>query len=72
MFPRKAVASVAGLGGMCGYFGASLFQLLVGYSVEKQHSYTVPFVYAGLDTAHGYVTHGELRGGSLGRGLRHS
>ena len=33
---------------MYGDFGASLFQLLVGYSVEKQHSCTVPFVYAGL------------------------
>ena len=33
---------------MCCYFGASLFQLLVGYSVEKQHSYTVRFVCAGL------------------------
>lgn len=48
MFPRQAVGSVAGFGGMCGYFGASLFQLVVGYSVEKQHNYTVPFVCAGL------------------------
>ncbi|MFO1498241.1 MAG: MFS transporter [Verrucomicrobiota bacterium] len=47
MFPRHAVASVAGLGGMCGYFGASLFQIVVGYYVEKQHNYTVPFVCAG-------------------------
>jgi MFS transporter, ACS family, hexuronate transporter len=47
MFPRQAVASVAGFGGMCGYFGASLFQLVVGYSVEKHHNYTVPFVCAG-------------------------
>ncbi len=47
MFPRQAVASVAGFGGMCGYFGASLFQLVVGYSVEKHHNYAVPFVCAG-------------------------
>jgi MFS transporter, ACS family, hexuronate transporter len=47
MFPRQAVASVAGFGGMCGYFGASLFQLVVGYSVEKHHNYTAPFFYAG-------------------------
>jgi ACS family hexuronate transporter-like MFS transporter len=47
MFPRHAVASVAGLGGMCGYGGASLFQIVVGYSVEKQQNYTVPFVCAG-------------------------
>ena len=48
MFPRQAVASVAGFGGMFGYFGASLFQILVGYSVEKQQNYTVPFVCAGI------------------------
>ena len=47
LFSRQAVASVAGLGGMCGYFGASLFQLVVGYFVEKQHNYTVPFLCAG-------------------------
>ena len=43
MFPRRAVATVAGFGGMCGYFGASLFQLFVGYSVETTHNYTVVF-----------------------------
>jgi ACS family hexuronate transporter-like MFS transporter len=48
MFPRQAVGAVAGFGGMCGYFGASLFQIVVGYSVEKHHNYTVPFVCAGL------------------------
>ena len=47
MFPRQTVASVAGLGGMCGYAGASLFQIVVGYSVEKQHNYTLPFLCAG-------------------------
>jgi ACS family hexuronate transporter-like MFS transporter len=48
MFPRRAVASVSGFGGTWGYFGASLFQLVVGYSVEKQHNYTIPFLCAGL------------------------
>ena len=48
MFPRYAVGSVAGLGGMCGYFGASLFQLVVGYCVEKQQNYSIPFLCAGL------------------------
>jgi ACS family hexuronate transporter-like MFS transporter len=47
MFPRQAVASVAGLGGMCGYFGASLFQIVVGYAVDKQHNYSIPFICAG-------------------------
>lgn len=44
MFPRRAVATVAGFGGMFGYFGASLFQIFVGYSVEKQQNYTLPFI----------------------------
>ena len=48
MFPRQAVAAVAGFGGMCGYFGASLFQVVVGKSVDKYHNYTIPFVCAGL------------------------
>jgi len=48
MFPRQAVASVAGFGGTWGYFGASMFQVMVGYVVEKQQNYTVPFVCAGL------------------------
>jgi ACS family hexuronate transporter-like MFS transporter len=48
MFPRQAVASVAGFGGTCGYFGASLFQLVVGYAVDTRHNYTIPFLCAGL------------------------
>jgi ACS family hexuronate transporter-like MFS transporter len=48
MFPRCAVASVSGFGGTWGFFGASLFQLVVGYSVENLHNYTVPFLCAGL------------------------
>ena len=48
MFPRNAVASVAGFGGTFGYFGASIFQNMVGYSVETQHNYAFPFYCAGL------------------------
>jgi len=48
MFPRNAVASVAGFGGTFGYFGASLFSMVVGYSVDKHHNYTFPFYCAGL------------------------
>jgi MFS transporter, ACS family, hexuronate transporter len=47
-FPRRAVGSVAGLGGTCGYVGATIFQIIVGYSVEKQHNYLLPFVCSGL------------------------
>ena len=43
MFPKRAVASVAGIGGTCGYFGASLFQILVGYLVVgTRPNYFVP------------------------------
>jgi ACS family hexuronate transporter-like MFS transporter len=48
MFPKRAVASVAGLGGMCGYIGASIFQPIVGHLVDKQNNYTIPFLCAGL------------------------
>jgi MFS transporter, ACS family, hexuronate transporter len=48
MFPKRAVASVAGMGGTCGYFGASVFQVFVGYMVESRGNYFAPFVCAGL------------------------
>jgi ACS family hexuronate transporter-like MFS transporter len=56
MFPRRAVASVTGLGGLCGYGGASLFQVVVGYCVETQHNYTVPFLCAGSACALALLT----------------
>lgn len=43
MFPRRAVATVAGFGGMWGYVGASLFQIFVGYSVQTAKNYTAVF-----------------------------
>ncbi|MGA2499890.1 MAG: MFS transporter [Tepidisphaeraceae bacterium] len=48
MFPKRAVASVAGLGGTCGYIGATIFQKVIGLSVDKYHNYILPFVCAGL------------------------
>jgi ACS family hexuronate transporter-like MFS transporter len=47
MFPKRAVGSVAGLGGTCGYFGASIFQIIVGYLVGTRQNYLVPFICAG-------------------------
>ncbi|HEY7117851.1 MAG TPA: MFS transporter [Tepidisphaeraceae bacterium] len=47
-FPKRAVGSVAGLGGTCGYVGATIFQIIVGYSVEQHNNYIVPFVCSGL------------------------
>jgi ACS family hexuronate transporter-like MFS transporter len=49
MFPKRAVASVAGMGGTCGYFGASMFQLVVGNLVVEPHpNYLIPFVCASI------------------------
>jgi len=47
MFPKRATASVAGLGGTCGYFGASIFAIIVGYLVEGRGNYLVPFICSG-------------------------
>ena len=49
MFPRGAVGSVAGMGGTCGYIGASIFQIFVGYLVVGSNpNYLVPFLCASL------------------------
>ena len=49
MFPRSAVGSVAGMGGTCGYIGASIFQIFVGYLVVGANpNYLVPFLCASL------------------------
>jgi ACS family hexuronate transporter-like MFS transporter len=48
MFPKRAVGSVAGFGGCCGYGGASIFQIIVGYLVSSQNpNYLIPFICAG-------------------------
>jgi ACS family hexuronate transporter-like MFS transporter len=46
MFPKRATASVSGLGGMFGYLGAAAFQTFVGFMVAG-HGYFVPFLCAG-------------------------
>lgn len=47
MFPKRAVASIAGFGGMFGYFGAAIFQPIVGHLVEAKNNYLIPFICAG-------------------------
>ena len=47
LFPARAVASVAGIGGMLGAVGGMLIAKLVGYLLQTTGSYTVPFVMAG-------------------------
>lgn len=48
MFPKRAVASVAGFGGTFGWIGASIFQTFVGLWVFHFHNYWGPFIVAGL------------------------
>ncbi len=47
MFPRHAVGSVVGLGGMAGAFGAMLILKVTGYILESSGSYTALFIVAG-------------------------
>jgi MFS transporter, ACS family, hexuronate transporter len=46
MFPKAAVASVIGIGGMSGAIGGVLLQLATGYIVKFTHSYVPLFVIA--------------------------
>lgn len=46
MFPKAAVASVTGIGGMAGACGGFLLQLATGYIVELTHSYVPLFAVA--------------------------
>ena len=43
MFPREAVGTVVGIGGMAGSVGGVLFSLGVGYLLALTHSYTLLF-----------------------------
>ena len=47
-FPKAAVGSVVGIGGMVGSLGGVLFQPLTGYIVKTTNSYIPLFVVAGL------------------------
>ncbi|MGA7294748.1 MAG: MFS transporter [Terriglobales bacterium] len=61
MFPGNVVASVVGLGGMAGAIGGMLIAKIVGYLLQRTHSYTMPFFLAGsayliaLAVIHGLV-----------------
>jgi len=48
LFPAHAVGSVAGLIGCAGSFGAVLFNLLVGFLVDRFDSYSLPFLLGGI------------------------
>jgi ACS family hexuronate transporter-like MFS transporter len=47
MFPRRAVASVVGFGGMFGALGGMYFAKVVGYVLEWTGSYVSIFIVAG-------------------------
>ena len=44
MFPREAVASVVGIGGMAGGVGGMLIAKVVGYVLQATGSYLIPFL----------------------------
>jgi ACS family hexuronate transporter-like MFS transporter len=48
MFPRHAVGSVVGIGGMAGAVGGMLIATVVGHVLQWTGSYLVPFAIAGL------------------------
>ena len=47
MFPREAVASVVGIGGMAGGIGGMLISKVVGYVLQATGSYLIPFLISG-------------------------
>lgn len=47
LFPRRAIASVVGIGGMAGAIGGMLIAKTVGYVLEHTGSYWIPFMMAG-------------------------
>jgi len=47
MFPKKAVGSVTGLGGMAGAIGGMLFSALAGHILEWTGSYFILFIISG-------------------------
>jgi len=46
MFPRQAIASVAGIGGMAGAVGGMLIAVTAGWILEATHSYVSLFIIA--------------------------
>jgi ACS family hexuronate transporter-like MFS transporter len=43
MFPRRAVGTVVGIGGMSGSLGSALFAFFAGHILQFSHSYTILF-----------------------------
>ena len=47
MFPRQAIGSVVGIGGMAGAVGGMLISKVVGYILQSTGSYVPIFIIAG-------------------------
>ncbi len=47
MFPRQAIGSVVGIGGMAGAIGGMLISKVVGYILQSTQSYVPIFIIAG-------------------------
>jgi ACS family hexuronate transporter-like MFS transporter len=43
MFPRRAVGTVVGIGGMSGSLGSALFAFFAGHILQFTHNYTILF-----------------------------
>jgi ACS family hexuronate transporter-like MFS transporter len=74
-FPKRAVASVVGFGGMCGAIGGLFMNLISGGMLQWLGSYTPLFIFAGVMHPVAWVAMRWLLGGSIkevdvGAGLR--
>lgn len=74
-FPRRAVGSVVGFGGMCGAIGGLFMNLIAGGMLQWLGSYTALFIFAGVMHPIAWLTIRALVGGTirevdLGSGLR--
>jgi MFS transporter, ACS family, hexuronate transporter len=47
IFPRQAVASIVGIGGMAGGIGGMLIAKVTGFVLQTTGSYLIPFLIAG-------------------------
>lgn len=64
-FPRRAVASVVGFGGMCGAIGGLFMNLVAGGMLQWLGSYTPLFVFAGVMHPLAWITMRTLLGGQI-------
>ncbi len=47
IYPKRAVGSVIGIGGMAGSVGSLLFSPFIGYVLQRTHNYMIPFLLSG-------------------------